>query len=88
MAQFTKKPEVVSAIRWSGRKRDIEDVFTLVDGLCEVIGLTVTNELHINPRGAAPKLELQAGDWLIRDADNRLTTMRHEAFQAAFDPIP
>jgi hypothetical protein len=86
MPQFTKKPEVVTAIRWSGRKRDIEDVFTLVGALCEVIGVTATNELHINPR-AQTKIEVQPNDWIVRDGD-RLETMKNDAFRAAFDPAP
>jgi hypothetical protein len=87
MPQFVRKPEPITAIRWNGRLGRIEEVFELVGDRSEMIGLTLTGVLHLNPRGQ-PKFEVQPGQWLGRGPNDELFSMGHETFMMLYDPVP
>lgn len=88
MASFQTKPITVEAMRWSGRLRDIDEVFMLLalaSNTSIVIGLSANGELHLPVNDAS--LLVQPGDWIVKH-NERIRVLKPAEFTSTYEPLP
>lgn len=85
MPQFTKKPVVVEAVRWSGHNVEVVGRF-----MCGEVDINLDNPLapdllvHTLEGGV---FRANPGDWIIKGVKGEFYPCKPDIFAATYDPV-
>lgn len=91
--KFRLKTTPVDAIQWSGS--NVQDISVFLAGGSQPVSSLWFNyteadgpSFTVSLVGVGSMLTVLSGEWVVRDAEGRLSSYKPDAFAAAFDPEP
>lgn len=79
MTKFSKKPQIVDAIQWTGTTRSLNEIIELAE--IEEKEVSVSKKMNLlTLKVLENKLKVELNNWVVKDSEGVIISCDHEEF--------